>query len=104
MSTVDKALAIFRRPPRCLNCAQTICAAFDREDLVDDMADKARGHAPGGLCGALFAAITLHPERAEQIHAAFTASQGADTCSALKALAVPCPQNVARACRLIDEQ
>lgn len=94
MTAEQKALSIFRQPPRCLNCAQTICAAMDREDLVDFMSDKARGQAPGGTCGALFAAMTLAPDRAEEIRTAFTHTLGANTCAALKALHNPCPRCV----------
>ena len=102
MTPEEKALSIFRRPPRCLNCAQTICAAMEREDLIDHMADKARGKAPGGTCGALFAAMTLAPDRAEHIRTTFTTTLGANTCAALKTLSTPCPRCVQTAIRLLS--
>ena len=102
MTPEEKALSLFRQPPRCLNCAQTICAAMDREDLVERMADKARGKAPGGTCGALFAAMTLAPDRAEAIRTTFTTTLGANTCAALKSLGNPCPRCVQTAIRLLS--
>lgn len=101
MTPEEKALSLFRQPPRCLNCAQTICAAMDREDLVESMQNSARGHAPGGSCGALFAAMTLAPDRAESIRDAFTAALGANTCAALKTAHTPCPRCVLTAIRLL---
>lgn len=101
MTPEQKALSLFRQPPRCLNCAQTICAAMEREDLVEDMRDKARGKAPGGTCGALFAAMTLAPDRADDIRAAFTQTLGANTCNELKARQNPCPRCVQTAIRLL---
>lgn len=101
MTPEEKALSVFRQPPRCLNCAQTICYAMDREDLVESMQNKARGNAPGGTCGALFAAMTLAPDRAEDIRAAFTATLGANTCAELKARHNPCPRCVLTAVHLL---
>lgn len=101
MTPEEKALSLFRQPPRCLNCAQTICAAMDREDLVDAMQNSARGKAPGGTCGALFAAMTLAPERADDIRAEFTNTLGANTCDELKARRNPCPRSVVTAIRLL---
>ena len=101
MTPEEKALSLFRQPPRCLNCAQTICAAMDREDMVDGMQDKARGSAPGGTCGALYAAMSLSPDRAEATRAAFTAALGANTCAELKALHIPCPRCVQTAITLL---
>ena len=101
MTPEEKALSVFRQPPRCLNCAQTICHAMGREDMVESMQDKARGHAPGGTCGALFAAMTLQPERAEALRAAFTDALGANTCPELKARQTPCPRCVLTAIQLL---
>lgn len=101
MTPEEKALSLFRQPPRCLNCAQTICAAMDREDMVESMKNSARGQAPGGTCGALFAAMTLAPERAEEIRSAFTTTLGANTCHDLKARQNPCPRCVLTAIRLL---
>lgn len=102
MTPEEKALSVFRRPPRCLNCAQTICYAMEREDLVESMKDKARGGAPGGTCGALYAAMTLAPDRARSFCDAFDATLGAHTCAALKAKGNPCPLCVTTAIRLLQ--
>ena len=103
MNAEEKALSLFRQPPRHLNCAQTICATVDREDLLDEMQDKSRGQAPCGTCGALFAAMSLAPERAEEMRTAFTDTLGANTCSELKALHTPCPRCVLTAVRLVTQ-
>lgn len=101
MNAEEKALSVFRQPPRCLNCAQTICYAVDREDMVEELKNSARGNAPGGLCGALYAATQLAPEHAEKLLADFTAARGANTCAALKEHRSPCPENVLTALRLL---
>lgn len=103
MTPEQLALSLFRQPPRCLNCAQTVCAAMGREDLVEFMKDKARGNAPGGVCGALFAAMTLAPDRAQSIRKAFAKELGADTCAALKEKRNPCPHCVTTAIRRLTD-
>lgn len=98
MTREEYALSIFRQPPRHLNCAQTVCVAMDREDLVDAMKNCNVGKAPGGTCGALYAAIAISPEREEELRTTFTKALGATTCAQLKAIhGVPCPHCVATA-------
>lgn len=103
MTPEEKALSLFRQPPRHLNCAQTICATMGREDLVEAMQNSARGKAPGGTCGALYAAMTLCPDRAQELHAAFTGELGANTCATLKGAGTPCPRCVLTAVRLLTK-
>ena len=103
MTPEEKALSLFRQPPRHLNCAQTICATIDRDDLVENMQNSARGQAPGGTCGALFAAMTLAPERAESLRRAFEHTLGATTCAELKSRSNPCPRCVLTAVRLLTQ-
>ena len=45
MKRVEQALATFRQKPFMYNCAQTVCAAFGREDLVEPMASCGGGEA-----------------------------------------------------------
>ena len=102
MTRAEYALSIFRQPPRHLNCAQTVCAAMGREDLVDAMKNCNVGKAPGGTCGALYAAITICPDRKETLCSAFSETLGATTCMQLKAThGVPCPRCVATAIRAL---
>lgn len=83
------------------NCAQAVCAAFGRDDLLEEMKECGGGRAPGGTCGALYAAMTLVPGRAEAIAAAFCAANGSTKCRELKGEHhVPCRTCVATAARL----
>lgn len=98
--SLEKAMAVFRNP---YNCAQTVCHAFGRADLLEPMQTCARGNAPGGLCGALYGATQVAPGHAEEIKAAFAARNGALTCRELKAAGkVPCPVCVRTAVELLN--
>ena len=99
MKRVEQALSSFRQP---YNCAQTICAAFGREDLLEEMKLCGGGRAPEGTCGALYGAMQVAPERAESLRAAFCAATGAFQCSHLKGeLRVPCQTCVKTAAELL---
>lgn len=104
MTAAEKALSTFREPPYMYNCAQTLCAAFERDDLLEPMKTCGGGRAPEGMCGALYGAIQVAPERAEAIKAAFVAENGAWKCSDLKGGTprVACQQCVAVAARLVE--
>ena len=102
MNPTERALSTFRQPPHMFNCAQTICAAFGREDLLPLAKDNAGGRAPGGLCGALWGAMQVCPERAEDIKAGFLAANGAICCRELKGVGrVPCTACVRVAAELL---
>ncbi len=102
MNEVEKALSTFRQPPFMHNCAQTICAAFGREDLLEAMKSCGGGRAPEGTCGALYGAMQVCPERAEAIKAAFAAANGATQCCHLKGEnRVPCQVCVRTAAELL---
>ncbi len=102
MNTIEKALSTFRQPPHMYNCAQTVCAAFGRDDLLDAMKACGGGRAPEGTCGALYGAMQVAPERAEDIKAAFLAANGATQCRQLKGgLRVPCETCVRTAVSLL---
>lgn len=100
--SLEKAMSVFRNP---YNCAQTVCYAFGREDLLEPVKDCARGNAPGGLCGALYGAMQVAPGQAEDIKAVFAARNGAVTCRELKAAGkVPCPVCVRTAVELLMQR
>lgn len=105
MNAAEKALSTFRQPPCMYNCAQTICAAFGREDLIEPMKSCGGGKALEGTCGALYAAMTLAGDKAETIKSAFVAEHGASTCCELKggAARVACQDCVRSAARLLEE-
>ena len=99
---VEKATAAFRQPPHCYNCAQTVCAAFGREDLTEAMSCCGGGRAPEGMCGALYGATQVLPEKAGEIVAGFEAALGATRCRDRKgAQKVPCPVCVRTAAELV---
>ncbi len=104
MNASERALSTFRKPPHMHNCAQAICAAFGREDLLPLAKSNAGGQAPGGLCGALWGAMQVCPERAEEIRAAFLAANGAVCCRELKGVGrVPCTTCVGTAAQLLEK-
>lgn len=104
MNAAEKALSTFRQPPCMYNCAQTVCAAFDRDDMLEAMKACGGGRAPEGTCGALYAATLLAPERAGEITAAFLSANGATRCRELKGEhRVPCQTCVATAASLLDK-
>lgn len=100
----EKALRSFRQPPLNLNCAQAIAHGFDRDDLVAEMSNCGSGRAPGGLCGALYCAMRLGENSAENIAADFEKKLGYRNCSQLKRAArVPCRECVATAAQILSE-
>ena len=104
MKRVEQALATFRQKPLMYNCAQTVCAAFGREDLVEPMAACGGGRAPEGTCGALYGAMQVAPEKAAAVLAAFTAANGASTCRELKGFnRVSCQECVRSAATILVE-
>ena len=105
MNAAEKALSTFREPPYMYNCAQTICAAFGREDLLEPMKACGGGKAPDGACGALYAAMTLAGDKALCIMEAFRAIHGACTCRDLKGGTprVACQDCVATAAKLLEQ-
>ena len=104
MTRKEKALASFRRQPLCLNCAQAVAHAFDREDLVAELRAAGGGNAPDGLCGALHAAVQIcGKESAPKIAEAFEKKLGYRRCLNLKKDGrVPCPSCVATATELLE--
>lgn len=102
MKRIEQALSTFREPPYMYNCAQTICAAFGREDLLEAMKSCGGGRAPEGTCGALYGAMQVAPERAEELKTAFCAATGATQCNQLKGEhRVPCQTCVRTAAELL---
>ena len=100
----DEAVAAFHRPPERFNCAQAVALAAGESPVrVAELAASGGGRAPGGLCGALHAAMSLLPSgKAEAVRREFARRLGADTCRALKGeLKVPCADCVRTAAELV---
>lgn len=91
--------------PKLHNCAQAVAAGAGREDLVTAFAVCGGGKAPGGLCGALHAALALAPESEhEAIKAAFAEKAGALTCREIKTgTFFPCAECVRVAAELTEK-
>ncbi len=101
----EKALRSFRQPPLNLNCAQAIAHGFDRDDLAAEMANCGGGNALGGICGALYCAMRLGENSAENIAAEFEKKLGYRNCAQLKRDGrVPCRECVATAAELLAEK
>ena len=85
MNIEEKALSMFRAEPYRYNCAQTVCAALERLDLVESLSACSGGRAPDGLCGALYGALQCSPEECRaDIVARFVDRLGYSRCKELK--------------------
>ena len=86
----ELALKVFRQPPDRLNCAQSVLYAWrevfgDTALTIADLKPAGAGRAPEGLCGAVYAACQLAPNRAEELKAAFAAGVGSLYCKEIRA-------------------
>lgn len=102
------ALAVFHRQPENFNCAQAVLDAWQTK-MARQLAPVAEfkafggGRAPGGECGALYAACFVAPDRAGDLRAAFEKRAGSILCRTLKAdLRVPCTECVGLAADLLS--
>ena len=101
------ALSVFRQPPDRLNCAQSVLYAWrevfgDTAITVAELKPFGAGRASDGLCGALYAACLLAPNREEQLKAAFMARVGSLRCKEIRAAKKhPCAECVAQAAELL---
>ena len=104
----ELALKVFRQPPDRLNCAQSVLYAWrevvgETAITVADLRPFGAGRAPEGLCGAVYAACQLAPNRAEELKAAFVARVGSLHCKEIRAAKRhPCADCVAEAAELLE--
>lgn len=96
---------IFARVPKTHNCAQSVAAGCGHEELLDDLAACGGGRAPGGLCGALHAALAILPEeKRAEAKAEFIRRIGAADCRTIKTgCGTPCSKCVAVAAALVQK-
>lgn len=99
----ERALTTFRQEPWSYNCAQTVCAAYGREDLLAEMKQCGGGNAPDGLCGSLYGATCVLPDKREELVQFFREIMGAIHCRELKRQGKSCQDSVSTAADLIDE-
>ncbi len=102
MNKTEMALASFRKP---YSCAQTVYAAFAEQidpQKMDEMKLNSAGRAPDGICGALYAAISLRPECADEFKAKFSQLAGDTRCREIKTVhKTPCEECVKIAASLL---
>jgi hypothetical protein len=103
----EHALKVFRQPPDRLNCAQSVLYAWrevfgETAITVAELKPFGAGRAPEGLCGAVYAACQLAPDRAEELKTAFAARLGSLNCKEIRAAKKhPCTDCVAEAAELL---
>lgn len=99
MNVQEKALSTFRTEPWRHNCAQAVCAALGREDLLEAVSACGTGRAPDGVCGALHGALLCMPVQSrEELKRRFVEKLGYSHCRDLKREGrVPCRDCVATA-------
>ena len=93
---MSRAGELFTAPGHPFNCAQAVALGNGHEEQKEDLARCGGGRAPGGICGALHAALLLAPEdQREAIQAEFQRQAGALTCREIKGqTGTPCLQCV----------
>lgn len=101
----NKAVSLFTAVPKLHNCAQAVAAGAGRDDLTAPLAACGGGRAPGGLCGALHAALLLvEAENQQALKDEFAATAGALTCKDIKGLTkYPCVECVRLAADLAEK-
>jgi hypothetical protein len=102
------ALQVFRQPPARLNCAQAVIHSYravskDDAHSPEDFKGMGGGKAPDGICGALFAACTVHSGDAPCLIQRFLSRLGGITCKELKGGGVSCESCVGVAAELLEE-
>ena len=101
----SKAIEYFSQPGHPYNCAQAVAMGAARPELAEALRTCGGGRAPGGICGALHAALLLAPEdQREAIQAEFQRQAGALTCREIKGqTGTPCLQCVEIATALLEK-
>jgi len=95
--SVDKAKAYYTSKDRSkkLNCAQSIIAAYMDKFLLDEktinvFGSYGAGKAPGGECGALYAAKFMlkdkYPDKIKECEEFFASFAGSTKCKEIRAL------------------
>lgn len=103
----ELALKVFRQAPDRLNCAQSVLHAWREIEgttplTVAELKPCGAGRAPDGLCGAVYAACLLAPQRADELKSAFAAGVGSLYCKEIRAAKEhSCAECVAEAAELL---
>jgi hypothetical protein len=106
----NHALERFGRPPERMNCAEAVLCAYqefsgDAAIAISEMKRLGSGRAPGGHCGALHAACTIAPDKAERLKARFAEIAGSVICKEIRrAKQHPCEFCVSEAAQLLENE
>lgn len=77
-----------------MNCSQAVLKTFQQryalsEAVIEEFKQHGSGRAPDGLCGALYAAVSLagehFPEKQKDLEAVFCAAAGSKLCKEIRA-------------------
>lgn len=99
-----KAVELFTATPRQHNCAQSVASGCGREDLNSAMQSNGGGRAPGGLCGALYAALhCVREENKEHLLEDFVKEVGGTHCKELKEKGISCTKCVEVGAKLLKK-
>lgn len=104
------ALSAFRKPPEHLNCAQSVLYGYqqitgDKKFTLADLKQFSGGRAPGGLCGAVYAACLIVPESANDLKNQFEKNIGSTLCKQIRsARKYSCETCVAHASEFLEKK
>jgi len=103
-SLPEQAVAFYTQKPKLYNCAQSVAKTFERDDLVESLQSCGGGRAPKGLCGALYAAMTLAGEKqSEMVKEQFIQVTGHLECKSIrKDGRATCADCIRRAAEILD--
>jgi len=103
-SLSEQAVAFYTQKPKQYNCAQAVAKTFQRDDLVESLKSCGGGKAPGGLCGALYAAVLLAgEERNAAVKEQFLKEIGHLECKAIRKNGrATCTDCVCRATEILE--
>lgn len=101
-----KALDTFRKLPMRHNCAQAVAnnwkMLYDDKNIVESYGPYVGGRAPGGYCGALYAAMEACKAHSAEVEAEFKEICGDTLCREIKRKNhTPCEVCVDTADRLV---
>ena len=82
---MSRAGELFTAPGHPFNCAQAVALGNGHEEQKEDLARCGGGRAPGGICGALHAALELvPPSRRDDLLRDFEQAVGNQRCADIK--------------------
>lgn len=100
---VQKALKTFRNPHTCAQAVYAACAPKADEETMAVLKNSGGGRAPGGICGALYAAKLISKKDEKLLFEEFEKRIGSTLCREIKsAHMTPCEECVKVAAGLAE--